>query len=138
MLRTRDHVGLPVGEMIARPGEMRLFAVHGEEFAGTLRRSPILARRRRRPPSSCRRLHARPCVEVQLRHYQVVKHPAFIPAGLVVDDEQPGDVVKMSMNDPTSLGSVGRPGFGSSTTRTAPIVDSCPLAALAAVGSRRH
>jgi hypothetical protein len=43
--------------------------------------------------------------------------------------------VKMSMNASGSSGSVGKPGFGSSASRTDPIVGSSWLAQLAAVGA---
>ena len=39
--------------------------------------------------------------------------------------------VNMSMNAPGSLGSVGKPGLGSNTTRTAPMVGRSPLGPVA-------
>src|SRR5437867_5206200 len=45
-------------------------------------------------------------------------HPSYQPLSLLMTNN-PEISVKMSMNAPGSLGSVGKPGFGSTTNRTA-------------------
>src|SRR5215475_12664988 len=47
--------------------------------------------------------------------------PSYQPLSLLITNK-PDTSVKTSMNARGSVGSVGSPGFGSSTTRTAPIV----------------
>ena len=52
----------------------------------------------------------------------IVDHPPFIPAALVVDDEQRVNVGEDIVESARVVGSVGSPGLGSNTTRTAPTV----------------
>ena len=62
-------------------------------------------------------------------------HPSYHPLSLLITNS-PATSVNMSMNARTSLGSVGRPGLGSRTTRTEPMVgrpQSGPVAVSIAV-----
>src|SRR6266516_1061705 len=56
--------------------------------------------------------------------------PSYQPDSLLITN-RPDRSEKMSTNAPGSLGSVGRPGFGSSATRTEPIVGRSPLGPVA-------
>src|SRR5215471_8663426 len=59
--------------------------------------------------------------------------PSYQPLSLLITNS-PEMSVNTSMNAFGSLGSVGSPGFGSSTTRTDPMLGKPQLAWLAAVG----
>src|SRR5262249_6242888 len=63
----------------------------------------------------------------------LIIHPSYQPDSLLITN-RPEHSMNTSIAARGSLTSVGRPGLGSKTTRTEPMVGNWPLAALAAVG----
>jgi len=70
-----------------------------------------------------------------LRHNQIMDHPALVPTGFVVNDKQSGDI-REDINERPAVVGIGRQAraWAPAQRGTAPNVGRWPLAAFAAVG----
>ena len=109
----RDDIGLSVGEAVGRAGEMRGPAVAGEDMSRHVVAGPHLLQNLGIALGNRSELR----VAVRARsgdgwHRDVMDHPALIPAALVVDDEQGGNVGEDIVEGARIVGIGRKPGFG--------------------------
>ena len=90
----RDDVGLAVREAVVRAGEVLRIAIGGEDVAGDVVVGAHAAQRigigLEYGPELC--VTVRAWRVVDRGDGQIVDHPPLVPAALVVDHEQPGDI----------------------------------------------